>query len=259
LNEGAPTKRTSQITVCIAESISLGLTDEEAAAIADIPAPTLSQWRRIPEFAEALKKATAIRLRDRLKMINARVDNWPALGWLLERQYPTRWSKPELQISLNNSFNQTVNALSITISREEAKQIEEVAGATRVKVREMFAAYQPTLSHGNGRQSAALAVSSSDTGEKVVGPSIVRRDGEERSSAFWAQFASGSSDRIVEKATAIFVAKSVVDEVLGTGRGNPAIGAFKNEKPTVADVLAVIERLCGGPAGWQRLQKKAGF
>jgi hypothetical protein len=40
LNEGAPTKRTPEITACIAESISLGLTDEEAAAIADIPAPT---------------------------------------------------------------------------------------------------------------------------------------------------------------------------------------------------------------------------
>jgi hypothetical protein len=88
---------------------------------------------------------------------------------------------------------------------------------------------------------------------------IVRKEGEENSVAFWNLFVSGSSDRIVEKATAIFVAKSVVDEALGAGRGNPAIGAFKNEKPTVADVLAVIERLCGGPAGWQRLQKKAGF
>jgi hypothetical protein len=31
--------------------------------------------------------------------------------------------KPEIQISLNNSFNQTVNALSITISPEGAKRI----------------------------------------------------------------------------------------------------------------------------------------
>jgi hypothetical protein len=33
--------------------------------------------------------------------------------------------------------------------------------------------------------------------------------------------------------------------------------AFKSEQTTVADVLAVIDRLCGGPTGWQHLQKKA--
>jgi hypothetical protein len=36
LNEGRPLKRTPELTATIAESISLGLTDEEAAAIADI-------------------------------------------------------------------------------------------------------------------------------------------------------------------------------------------------------------------------------
>jgi hypothetical protein len=40
-----------------------------------------------------------------------------------ERQFPTRFSKPEIQISRNNSFNQTVSALSITISPEEAKRM----------------------------------------------------------------------------------------------------------------------------------------
>jgi hypothetical protein len=77
------------------------------------------------------KIATAIRLRDRLLLINARVDNWPALGWLIERQYLTRFSKPEIQISLNNSFNQTVNAHSITISAEEYREIEAQAAPKR--------------------------------------------------------------------------------------------------------------------------------
>ena len=36
LNEGRPLKRTPELTASIAESISLGLTDEEAAAIANI-------------------------------------------------------------------------------------------------------------------------------------------------------------------------------------------------------------------------------
>jgi hypothetical protein len=90
-------------------------------------------------------------------LINARVDNWPALGWLIERQYPTRFSKPEIQISLNNSFNQTLNTLSITVSAEEVKQIEVKAAPVREKVRRMLEAYRP--SHGNGDQETNASIS----------------------------------------------------------------------------------------------------
>jgi hypothetical protein len=70
----------------------------------------------------------------------------------------------------------------------------------------------------------------------------------------------GASDRIVEKSTAIYVAKTIVDEAVGGGRGNQAIVAFKAEPVTVSDVLAVIDRFCGGtPVGWQLLQRKAGI
>ena len=75
-------------------------------------------------------------------MINARVDNWQAIGWLCERQYYSRWAKPEVQI---------VNALSITISPEEVREIEAEAAPAREKVRKMFAAYRPgALGNGNG-------------------------------------------------------------------------------------------------------------
>jgi hypothetical protein len=158
LSEGAPTLRTKVLTDSIAESISLGLTDEEAAAIADIQPETLSRWRRIPEFDQALKRATAIRLRDRLLLINARVDNWPALGWLIERQYPTRFSKPEIQISLNNSFNQTLNTLSITVSAEEVKQIEAKAAPIREKVRRMLEAYRPGQGNGEGETNGSVSL-----------------------------------------------------------------------------------------------------
>jgi hypothetical protein len=46
---------------------------------------------------------------------------------------------------------------------------------------------------------------------------------------------------------------------LAAGSATQAIVAFKTEPITVSDVLAVIERLCGGPAGWQLLQRKAGL
>jgi hypothetical protein len=54
-----------------------------------------------------------------------------------ERLYPTRFSKSEVQISLNNSFNQTVNALSITIAPQEIREIEAVAEPIRASVRQM--------------------------------------------------------------------------------------------------------------------------
>jgi hypothetical protein len=58
---------------------------------------------------------------------------------------------PEVQISLSNSFNQTVNALSITITPEEAKQIEAQAAPCRERVKEMFEAYRPNQGNGEAR------------------------------------------------------------------------------------------------------------
>jgi len=87
---------------------------------------------------------------------------------------------------------------------------------------------------------------------------IVRREGHE-SPAFLNQFVSGDSQRPVDKATAIYVAATITNEAIGRGFGNQAVVAFKNDPVTPSDVLAVIDRLCGGnPAGWQRLQRKAG-
>jgi hypothetical protein len=63
---------------------------------------------------------------------------------------PQRFSQPEVQISLQNSFNQTVNTLSITIAPEEIWDIEAVAEPVRASVRQMFDRYRPD--HGNGDQ-----------------------------------------------------------------------------------------------------------
>jgi len=64
-------------------------------------------------------------------------------------------------------------------------------------------------------------------------------------------------DRAVDEATAIFVVRTIVSESIGPRYGNQPI-VFKNDPVTVSDVLAVIDRLCGGsPDGWQLLQRKA--
>jgi hypothetical protein len=48
----------------------------------------------------------------------------------------------------NNSFHQTVNALSITIAPEEIREIEAVSEPVRASVRQMFDRYKPN--DGNG-------------------------------------------------------------------------------------------------------------
>ena len=56
---------------CLAEAVAIGLTDEEAALLAEINPDTMTEWRKDPEFSEAIKRATAQRLLLRLERIEA--------------------------------------------------------------------------------------------------------------------------------------------------------------------------------------------
>ena len=100
---GRPTKRTPEITARIAEAISFGITNEEAAAIVGIDDDTLTEWNKIPEFSGAIKSAVAIRKLSRLKRIEAGESGWQGTAWALERQYPERFARPEIQLSLGRS------------------------------------------------------------------------------------------------------------------------------------------------------------
>jgi hypothetical protein len=162
LSEGAPTKRTDEVVTKIANAIALGLADDEAASVAGISDLTLTKWRRDPEFVRKIKNAVSTRLAMRLSRIESGADGWQGTAWLLERLYPTRFAKPEVQISLQNTFNQTTNGLTIVISKEEYEQIDAQAEESRAKVREMFAAYRPgVLNNGNGALDRGAAISES--------------------------------------------------------------------------------------------------
>jgi hypothetical protein len=65
--EGRPTKRTPEVVAKIAEAIASGLTDREAGLLAGIRHDTMTEWRKDPEFSEAIEKATAERLLTRLE------------------------------------------------------------------------------------------------------------------------------------------------------------------------------------------------
>ena len=55
VGEGRPTKRTPEVVAKIAEAVAIGLTDREAGLLAGIRHDTMTEWRKDPEFSEALE------------------------------------------------------------------------------------------------------------------------------------------------------------------------------------------------------------
>jgi hypothetical protein len=63
-----------------------------------------------------------------------------------------------LQISLQNTFNQTTDALSITITPEEIREIEAQAEPVRQSVKEMYSHYKKDRRSGEEQFAADSAV-----------------------------------------------------------------------------------------------------
>ena len=83
-------------------------------------------WKREDsEFAARVEEASAkaaLRLWDKIEK-QADV-TFASAAWLMERRWPELFSRPEVQLNLIQQNNLTENHLSITISAEEVKQIE---------------------------------------------------------------------------------------------------------------------------------------
>jgi hypothetical protein len=160
LSEGVPTKKTPEVVAKIAHAISLGLTDEEAGGYAGISGNlTLTTWRKDPEFLRKIKDAVATRLVLRLSRIESGVDGWQGSAWLAERLMPSRYSKPEVQLNLIQQNNVTENRLSITISEQEIREIEDAASPERERVRKMFEGYRSGApGNGNGKEQRTVDV-----------------------------------------------------------------------------------------------------
>jgi hypothetical protein len=264
---GRPTKKNPEALARIIEVARTGLPLKFAAQAGNITYDALVAWQqRDPEFARELTQARLKAVEDRWELIRKAAagskDNppdWRAAAWSLERVYYSDFARPEFQFSFNNNLTQ--NNLTITISPEEAREIEAEAVPVREKVRALFEEYQQRRGgqgNGNGDGSKTVEVQAESVKKpEVVAPPIVRKAGDEKSAVFWALFASGTGERPVERQTALYVVRTIVSETLGTHRCGEV--RFGSDPVTVADVLGRIDKLCGGsPVGWQLLQKKAG-
>jgi hypothetical protein len=161
---GRPTVFTPALIKRVAECFFDGLNDEETSLLCDINVRTIHKAREFgksadpkspyAQFFAAIKKAEAARLQKYiLKIRDGKQRDWVRIAWFLERRYPERFARPEIQLSFNNSYTQ--NNLSINISGAEAKQIEQEAKPIRDDVSSMFQNYRPASGNGNGDDTSS--------------------------------------------------------------------------------------------------------
>jgi hypothetical protein len=139
---GQPTKLTPTKIKEFAELLFLGFTDVQIALYLGIHQKTIQRARR-GEFCPAIKRAEIAREMKYRQRTWDGGEGWQGAAWNLERKYPTQFSKPEIQLQINNDNRQIHQTLVVTA---------EVAGliAGRVKAAESKIDALLKAKRGNG-------------------------------------------------------------------------------------------------------------
>ena len=119
---GRPTKRTPALLHTLSGAVAAGLTDEQAAHLAGISRSTLSAWLKAEgEFSDAIKRARATRLLERLRLVESGCPNWQAVAWILERAYGNQFARPRAAAKVEHSPAAGMDEVSV-------KQAEKLLG-----------------------------------------------------------------------------------------------------------------------------------
>jgi hypothetical protein len=105
---GRPTKRTSATQEAILASIEKGLPFSLACSRAGVSHEFFIQWRQDdPEFESLVAQACSVSVEHNLEVVRRAAANgdWKAAAWMLERSHPKMFSRPEVQVQLNQQFN----------------------------------------------------------------------------------------------------------------------------------------------------------
>jgi hypothetical protein len=99
---GRPTKKTKKLVAALMEAIEAGAPYKIACASVGLSVDAFINWRREdPRFAAKVEEPAAKGTISRLKRIDKHGDEtFAALAWLLERQHPSEFSRPEVQLGL---------------------------------------------------------------------------------------------------------------------------------------------------------------
>jgi hypothetical protein len=134
---GRPTKKTEQTVSALMQVIATGAPYVICCRAVGIHFDTFMGWKQTDaEFAAKVEQASAKAALRLLGKIEKQADqNFAAASWILERRFPEIFSRPEVQLNLIQQNNLTENHLTITISPEEVREIEDAASPEREKVR----------------------------------------------------------------------------------------------------------------------------
>ena len=152
---GRPTKLTPALIKQIGEAWLLAFNDEETAILCGISIRSLHGWKKNPEFLQSLKKEQLHREKVyRAKVFNGQ-EGWQGAAWFFERTRPTQFSRPEVQLNINNDNRQVHQTL--IIQAEVAGQINDRVKSTRSKINQLLKEKRPDNPQSNGHAKASNA------------------------------------------------------------------------------------------------------
>jgi hypothetical protein len=216
---------------------------------------TLSQWRKDPEFAQALESARTEGVLLKWNQIKKSAEknpsnSWPAIAWLLERGFPSEFGRPEVQLGLTVNNQTTNNVLVITAEVAEGlqrrtkaieKELEEVTKAHEAKMRDRAGTGRDQI-----REVEATLISS---GTITLPPPPSRHPN------WWAMLSRGDGSRQISVEASQYVIKTIATDALGTARASGVKIILDDADQTLSDVWDALESLCG-PSGWAALVKR---
>ena len=152
---GRPPKVTPALVSQISEAFLYGFTDQEVATLVDINEKTIRRMR-FGSFCPEIKRAEIARKNLYIRRITeGKRPDWARWAWFLERRFPLQFSKPEIQLQVNNDNRQVHQTL--IIQAEVAGQINDRYKSTRSKITQLLKEKRPDNPQSNGHAKASNA------------------------------------------------------------------------------------------------------
>lgn len=261
---GAGSKKTPAAIERDLEVAKEGLPLRFVAGAMGVTCETLQQWKKDPEFAQALESARTEGVLLKWNQIKKAAEknpsnSWSALAWLLERGFPSEFGRPEVQLGL--TVNQTtVNALTIT-----AEEAEKLSARSRPIDAEVDALIAKRLAERNaGTSNTGTGNGLADLGASNTGTSRIREveaeimkdaaitlpPADQRHCHWWMQLSRGSGHRQISKEAAQYVIKTIAVDALGAQRASGVRVDLSDGPITLHDLWDALESF----GGWQFLK-----
>jgi hypothetical protein len=151
---GRPTVITPEVKRKIADCFLVAMTDEQTAQLCGISAKSIQRMRRGELCPEIKTWEMQRELAYRMKIWNAK-GFWQGAAWFLERKYPTQFSRPEVQLQINNNtLNHTVNN-TLVVTAEVAHGISSRVKDVDMKIEKLLKDKRGGNGNGNSHHPEA--------------------------------------------------------------------------------------------------------